>query len=105
MQERIVSRRNLYYAPVLLVVGVLGLAFFRTEKHAVQAQTATAAASWEYQTSSIELGSLTTKLTELSRDGWDVFNVIAVDTMINQTPDGKTHILTQRVEVTAKRAK
>lgn len=60
---------------------------------------------WEYQTASVDLGSLTPKLTELSRDGWEVFNVISVDTLIDQTPDGKTHILTQRVEVTAKRAK
>ncbi len=62
-------------------------------------------AGWEYQTASVDLGSLTPKLTELSRDGWEVFNVISVDTLIDQTPDGKTHILTQRVEVTAKRAK
>jgi hypothetical protein len=63
------------------------------------------ASVWEYQTGSVDLGSLTPRLTELGKDGWEVINVISIDTMIDQTPDGKTHILTQRVEVTSRRAK
>ncbi len=60
---------------------------------------------WEYQTASVELGSLTPKLIELANNHWDVVNIISTDTLIDQQPDGKTHIVTQRVEVTSRRKK
>jgi len=70
----------------------------------LRAATATTP-GWDYQTASVDLGSLTPKLMELSKDGWEVVSIISIDTLIDQQPDGKTHIVTQRVEVTARRAK
>lgn len=100
------SRRSLSWLSVALLAGVVGLHCARLDVHTGQAQAAAAAnTGWEYQTASIDLGSLTPKLIELSRDGWEVINIISVDTMIDQTPDGKTHILTQRVEVTSRKPK
>jgi hypothetical protein len=90
--------------PLMLLAGVLSPLVVRFDSGLVRAQTV-AIAGWEYQTASVELGSLTPKLLELGRDGWEVFNIISIDTMVDQTPDGKTHILTQRVEVTAKKPK
>ena len=90
-----------------IACSVFGLLLLRTEVHSVQVQAATAAAlsGWDYQTASVDLASLTPKLMELSKDGWEVINIISIDTMIDQTPDGKAHILTQRVEVTSRRPK
>lgn len=100
------SRQCLSWMPVALFAGVLSLVVMRAELHTAPAHAAVAAnAGWDYQTSSVDLGSLTPKLIELGKDGWDVINIISIDTLIDQTPDGKTHILTQRVEVTAKRPK
>lgn len=66
---------------------------------------ANAPAGWEYQTASVDLSALTTTLGELGKAGWEVINIISIDTMVDQTPDGKTHILTQRVEVTSRKAR
>lgn len=72
-----------------------------------QAQTAVSSAAtlWEYSTSSIDLPSLQSKLTTMGIDGWEVISVTATDATLDQGTDGKMHVSSQRVEVTAKRKK
>jgi hypothetical protein len=91
---------------LLIVLFALALAAgYRMIGAPTPALAAPEAAGWEYQTGSVDLGSLTPRLMELGKEGWEVINIISIDTMIDQTPDGKTHILTQRVEVTSRRPK
>lgn len=63
----------------------------------------TAGGKWEYVTGSIEPGSLQARLTELGNDGWEVFSIARVDSVVDQTADGKTHLVSEKLEVTAKR--
>lgn len=60
---------------------------------------------WEYQTASVETGSLATKLMEFGRDGWEVFSIVSTDATVDTGADGKPHVVNLRVEVTAKRPK
>lgn len=62
-----------------------------------------AGGKWEYVTGSIETGSLQARLTELGNDGWEVFSIERVDSVVDQTADGKTHLTSEKLEVTAKR--
>ena len=74
----------------------------------VTAQTGSpaAVAEWEYNSQSIEAASIQTKLTELGTAGWDVFSVTSTDAVVDDTTgDGKPHVVTRRLEVTAKRAR
>src|SRR5262249_2627336 len=67
-----------------------------TTAHA-QTSVASAAAVWEYSTSSIDVPSLQAKLTVMGVDGWEVISVTATDALVDTGPDGKMHVLSQRV--------
>ena len=71
------------------------------------AQTGSPAAvvKWEYNSQSIDAASIQTKLTELGSAGWEVFSVTSTDGVVDNAGDGKPHVITQRFEVTAKRAR
>jgi hypothetical protein len=98
------SRSPWNWLPAVLLAGAVGAWLIRDDTQPVRADAAQAAPSnWEYQTASVDLSALTTKLGELGKQGWEVINIISIDTMVDQTPDGKTHILTQRVEVTSRK--
>lgn len=92
-------------AALAVVMGTLSSTAFRSDRHAAQAHAAAAVAGWEYQTASVELASLATKLTEFGRDGWEVFSLMHTDGVVETGADGKPHITYTRVEVTAKRPK
>ncbi len=98
-------QRSWSWFAAVLFVGILGLLGTRSEVHTVRANAAAANAGWEYQTASVELGSLSTKLNDLGKDSWDVVMIIPTDSVVDNGPDGKPHVLVQRVEVTAKRPK
>lgn len=94
------------YLTIIAVAGIAGVALFRTEMHTPVAHAAAAAnTGWEYQTISVEVGSLANKLTDLGRDGWEVFSILNTDFKVENEPDGKAHLMTVRLEVTAKRPK
>ncbi len=73
----------------------------------VTAQTGSPAAvvEWEYNSQSVDAASIQTKLTELGSAGWEVFSVTSTDGVVDNAGDGKPHVVTQRFEVTAKRAR
>lgn len=58
---------------------------------------------WEYTTATVEAGSLHAHLSDLGKMSWEVFSVVEVGTLIDQTPDGKTHLVSEKYEVTGKR--
>jgi hypothetical protein len=88
----------------LCLAAIAGLFVARGEPQH-KAFAAAAPAGWEYQTASVELGSLGTKLTEFGRDGWEVFSIAHSDAIVDTGADGKPHVTYVRVEVTAKRPK
>ncbi len=69
----------------------------------LQAQVAVPAeaTNWEYKTISIDRVSLPMTLTSMGSDGWEVFAVTPIDAAL----EGNAHVITQRLEVTAKRKK
>ena len=73
----------------------------------VAAQTGSLAAvvEWEYNSQSVEAASIQAKLTELGIVGWEVFSVTSTDGVVDNAGDGKPHVVTQRFEITAKRAR
>ena len=73
----------------------------------VTAQTGSPAAvvEWEYNSQSVDAASIQTKLTELGTTGWEVYSVMSTDAIVDTAGDGKPHVVTQRFEVTAKRAR
>ncbi|MSR57137.1 MAG: hypothetical protein EXS05_05645 [Planctomycetaceae bacterium] len=64
---------------------------------------APSALRWEYSTENVEAGGLLVKLGELSGQGWDVFSVEQFAQGIEQGADGKTRLLVERFQVTARR--
>ena len=70
-----------------------------------QVGTAVAVVEWEYNSQSVDAASIQTKLTELGIAGWEVFSVMSTDAIVDTAGDGKPHVVTQRFEVSAKRAK
>lgn len=72
---------------------------------AAQATPAPEGIVWEYNTVSLEPASMQAKLTELGLDGWEVFAIVNSDLVLDQTNDSRPHLVTQRVEVTSKRAR
>lgn len=90
---------------VLALAAAVCFVAIRSERQEAQVHAAAAVAGWEYQTSSVELASLATKLTEFGRDGWEVFSLMHTDGIVDTGADGKPHITYTRVEVTAKRPK
>ena len=62
-------------------------------------------AEYEYNSQSVEAASIQTKLTELGSAGWEVFSVTSTDGVVDNAGDGKPHVVTQRFEVSAKRAR
>jgi hypothetical protein len=90
---------------VAALAAAVGLMAARSERQDARAYAAAGAAGWEYQTASVELASLATKLTEFGRDGWEVFSLMHTDGVVDTGADGKPHIVYLRAEVTAKRPK
>lgn len=70
-----------------------------------QMGTTDAIIEWEYNSQSIDATSIQVKLTELGNAGWEVFAVTSTDGVVDNAADGKPHVVTQRFEVTAKRAR
>jgi hypothetical protein len=68
-----------------------------------RAQAAIAPLAWDYLSTSVELVSLSNKLTELGNDGWEVISVFSTRTELDSQSDTKPHIVTLRVEVVARR--
>jgi len=60
-------------------------------------------AKWDYATASIDAGSLQAHLTELGNAGWDVFSIDRAGMVLDQPADGKTHLVAERYQVSAKR--
>ena len=58
---------------------------------------------WEYTTATVEAGGLQAHLSDLGKMSWEVFSIVEVGTLIDQTPDGKTHLFSEKYEVTGKR--
>lgn len=93
------------WLPACALAGIAGFTLIRSEMQPRPAHAAAGAAGWDYQTASVELGSLSTKLTEFGRDGWEVFSIVNTDATVDNGADGKPHVINLRVEVTAKRPK
>jgi len=61
-------------------------------------------AKWEYTTATVELGSLPATLSDLGPQGWEVFSVDHVVSVIEQPgADGKTRLVAEKVQVTGRR--
>lgn len=59
---------------------------------------------WEYSTATIDIGSLAGTLSELGTQGWEVFSVDHVASVLEQqNADGKTRLVAEKMQVTAKR--
>ena len=100
------SRPVSFWLPMVLLAIAAGFLIPRSESVVVTAQAAQNARTvWDYQTVSVELGSLSLKLNELGKEGWEVLMIIPTDSVVENGTDSKAHLLVQRVEVTAKRAK
>lgn len=87
-------------------LGVGWVILSTTNQHvAAQATPVGEGIIWEYNTVSLEPASMQAKLTELGLDGWEVFAIVNSDLALDQTNDSRPHLITQRVEVTSKRAR
>lgn len=98
------TRFRLLLTVLAAFVAGLGMLLMNTPRPARAAAVA-ATTNWEYQTASVDAASLATKLIECGRDGWEVFAIVSTDAIVENAPDGKPHVTTQRFEVTAKRPK
>jgi hypothetical protein len=87
---------------------VMGLAQLDNSIRPASAQGGAQAAThsdWEYKTESIEATTIQAKLTEFGAAGWEVFSVESTNRALENADTGTPHIVTQRFEITAKRAK
>ena len=88
-----------------LLFGTRGNSLAPVKEAMAQATAARDAIVWEYRTSSTDVISLQAILTALGADGWEVFSITSVDAILDTGPDGKPHVTSQRLEVTAKRTR
>lgn len=59
---------------------------------------------WEYSTATVDLGSLPATLNDLGPQGWEVFSVDHVSSVLDQPAgDGKTRLVVEKMQVTARR--
>lgn len=58
---------------------------------------------WEYLTAATEVGSLQTRLNEFAEQGWEVFSVERMGSVLDQGADGKTRLQVENFQVTGKR--
>src|SRR5262249_35295198 len=57
----------------------------------------------QYMTTAVDANSLEGKLGDLARDNWEIFSVATSSQSIDQGADGKTHIIVEKFQVTARR--
>jgi hypothetical protein len=68
------------------------------------AENAPTSGKWDYSTATVDLGSLAGTLSELGTQGWEVFSVDHVVSYLDQQEaDGKTRLVVEKMQVTAKR--
>jgi hypothetical protein len=58
---------------------------------------------WDYQSVGVEFSGLPARLTDLGNDGWEVVIVLNTDSTVENNAENRPHLLTQRVEIVAKR--
>jgi hypothetical protein len=57
----------------------------------------------QYTTTIVEANSLEGKIGDLARENWEIFSITTASSSIDQGADGKTHIVVDKFQVTARR--
>src|SRR5262245_5104571 len=57
----------------------------------------------QYMTAAVDANSLEGKLGDLTRENWEIFSITTASQSIDQGADGKTHIIVDKFQVTARR--
>jgi len=93
-----------FVAPACLVILAGGLLLFgNREVHSYPDDTKPPV-KWEYSTTTVDIASLAATLAELGPQGWEVFSVDHVASVLDQPgADGKTRLVVEKMQVTAKR--
>ncbi len=102
-------KANLKSGAVWLVIGAALVWIARPGdwvRPATAQMGATAAVvEWEYTSQNVDAASVQTKLNEIGSAGWEAFSVSSTDATVDTAGDGKPHVVTQRMEISAKRPK
>ena len=74
-----------------------------SERQALSYPPESKPAKWQYTTATVEIGALQVKLDELGNGEWEVFAVDHSDSFVEQGGDGKTRLIVEKFQVTARK--
>jgi hypothetical protein len=87
----------------LLLTLMLGLVLGEVRSAHSYPDKSPAPMRWEYTTMTIDVGELPARLNDLGREGWDVFSLERAGLFLDQAAEGKTRLVTDTLQLTAKR--
>lgn len=80
-----------------------GAVYLLSERPALSYPPESKPAKWQYTTATVEIGALQVKLDELGNGEWEVFAVDHSDSFVEQGGDGKTRLIVEKFQVTARK--
>ena len=95
------SRSRLTTASLFVLAGLAALLLWNRP---VESQLSRAdSVRWEYKTVAVDANALETTLGNLGKESWEVFSLARADVVVDQGIDGKTHVLVEKYQVTARK--
>jgi hypothetical protein len=96
--------RKTTLAAICLAAGILlGTGVFTAPLSKSYAEPVAGLLPLQYMTATVDANSLEAKVGDLARDNWEIFSITTASSVIDQAVDGKTHIVIDKFQVTARR--
>jgi hypothetical protein len=98
------AARTTTLAAAFLATGVLlGTGTFTAPPAVSYADPVTGPMPPQYMTATIDANELEAKIGDLARENWEVISIATASQVIDQAADGKTRIVVEKFQVTARR--
>jgi hypothetical protein len=98
------TARKLTLPAICLAAGiVLGTGVFTSPPAMSYADPVVAQILPQYMTATVDANSLEGKVGDLARESWEIVSITTASSVIDQAIDGKTHIVIEKFQVTARR--
>lgn len=98
------TARTLTIAAICLAFGILlGAGTFTAPAALSGADPLAGSAPLQYSTATVDANSLEAKVGDLARENWEIFSITTASSEIDQGGDGKTRIVVEKFQVTARR--
>jgi hypothetical protein len=98
------AARNTTLAAAFLAIGILlGTGIITAPPAVSYAEPVAGPMPPQYMTATIDANGLEAKIGDLARENWEIISITTSSQVIDQATDGKTHIVVEKFQVTARR--